>query len=403
MQIDFASSPTSSVGVEMELELVDRHTRELRSGASAILEELGAGREAGHPNAKHELLESCVEIITDVCSTVGEARDDLAGTLAEVTAAAAANDLDVMCSGTHPFSQWSNQDVTPDPRYQKLIEDHQWLARRLQIFGIHVHVGVRSPDKVMPIVNALTGYVAHFLALSASSPYWLGSDTGLASSRSKVFEALPTAGLPHQLANWSEFEEFMETLVSSHTIKTIREVWWDIRPHPNFGTVELRICDGLPTLREVAAIAAMSQCLVTRFDSLLDRGYTLPTPKSWVVRQNKWRAARYGVDAEVIIDDKGKLQPLREAVRDLVDELEPVAVKLGCVDELMYALEMAEAPSYQRQRQIVANGGSLVDVVDSLIDELRRDQPAALDVPTSRVPTAGPTSTSPASSGRVDE
>ncbi|MEP7056033.1 MAG: glutamate--cysteine ligase [Actinomycetota bacterium] len=377
MQIDFASSPTSSVGVEMELELVDRQTRELRSGATAILDQLGAGRPEGHPNAKHELLESCVEIITNVCSRVGEARDDLARTLAEVTAAAAADGLEVMCSGTHPFSQWSEQVVAADPRYQQLIEDHQWLARRLQIFGIHVHVGVRSPDKVMPIVNALTGYIAHFLSLSASSPYWLGIDTGLASSRSKIFEALPTAGLPHQLANWSEFEEFMQTLVSSNTIKSIREVWWDIRPHPNFGTVELRICDGLPTLREVATMAAMSQCLVHRFDSLLDRGYTLPTPKSWVVRQNKWRAARYGVDAEIIIDDGGTLQPVREAIRDLVDELEPVADRLGCTEELMYALEMAQAPSYQRQRQIVAGGGSLVDVVDALVTELRLDQPGA--------------------------
>ena len=393
MQIDFASSPTSSVGVEMELELVDRETRELRSGATEILTELGAGRAEGHPNAKHELLESCVEIITNVCSTVGEARNDLAGTLAEVTAAASAGGMDVMCSGTHPFSQWSRQEITPDPRYNQLIEDHQWLARRLQIFGIHVHVGVRSPDKVMPIVNALTTYIPHFLALSASSPYWLGADTGLASGRSKIFEALPNAGLPHQLANWSEFEEFMETLVASNSIKTIREVWWDIRPHPNFGTVELRICDGIPTLREVAAVAAISQCLVTRFDSLLDRGYTLPTPKSWVARQNKWRAARYGVDAEIIVDDKGTLQPLREAVSELVDELEPVADKLGCTEELRYALEMAQAPSYLRQRQIVANGGTLVDVVDSLVDELRRDQPAALALAASRQPTSSPLST----------
>ncbi|MDQ1710422.1 MAG: glutamate---cysteine ligase / carboxylate-amine ligase [Frankiaceae bacterium] len=379
MQINFASSPTSSVGVEMELELVDRETRELRSGATQILEQLAEDRGGEeHPNAKHELLESCIEIITDVCSTVGEARADLARTLAEVSGVASSNGLDVMCSGTHPFSRWSEQDVTPDPRYQQLIEDHQWLARRLQIFGIHVHVGVRSPDKVMPIVTALSGYVAHFLALSASSPYWLGSDTGLASARSKVFEGLPNAGLPHQLANWAEFEEYMETLVCSNTIKTIREVWWDIRPHPNFGTVELRICDGLPTLREVAAVAAMSQCLVTRFDSLLDRGYTLPTPKTWVVAQNKWRAARYGADAEIIIDERGTLQPLREAVADLVHELDPVADKLGCAEELNYALEMAQAPSYLRQRQIVAAGGSLVDVVDGLVDELRRDQPAAV-------------------------
>ena len=389
MRIDFASSPTSSVGVEMELELIDRDTRQLRSGASEILAELGQGHpDGGHPKAKHELLESCIEIITGVCSTVGEARNDLAGTLAEVTAAASTRGLDVMCSGTHPFSDWSEQDISPIPRYARLIEDHQWLARRLEIFGIHVHVGVRSPDKVMPILNALTSYVPHFLGMSASSPYWLGSDTGLASSRSKIFECLATAGLPYQLEDWAKFEELMETLISAHTIESIRDVWWDIRPHPNFGTVEIRICDGIPTLREVATIAAISQCLVTRFDTLLDRGYKLPMPKSWVVRENKWRAARYGVNTDIIIDDTGALQPLREAVRDLVDELEPVADKLGCAEELKYANEMVNRPSYLRQRQVVANGGSLVDVVDSLIDELRRDLPSPLDLSPTMHPVA---------------
>jgi carboxylate-amine ligase len=297
-----------------------------------------------------------------------------------VTAQTSQRGMELMCSGTHPFSDWAKQQISPNPRYARLVEDMQWLARRLQIFGIHVHVGVRSPDKVIPIVNALSSYIPHFLALSASSPYWVGNDTGLASSRSKVFEGLPTAGLPYQLSGWDQFESFMDTLISSHTIHSVREVWWDIRPHPNFGTVELRICDGLPTLREVAAMAALSQCLVTRLDTLYDRGYTLPVPKSWVLRENKWRAARYGVDAEIILDEKGTLQPIKEAVNELVHELEPVADKLGCADELEYALVMAERPSYLRQRQVVANGGTLTDVVDSLVEELRTDQPSAIDI-----------------------
>jgi carboxylate-amine ligase len=381
LHIDFHSSPTSSLGVEVELEIVDRETRELRSGATEVLTELGAEHPGGeHPKAKHELLESTIEIITGICSTVSEARDDLAGTLAEVTAQTSQRGMELMCSGTHPFSDWAKQQISPNPRYARLVEDMQWLARRLQIFGIHVHVGVRSPDKVIPIVNALSSYIPHFLALSASSPYWVGNDTGLASSRSKVFEGLPTAGLPYQLSGWDQFESFMDTLISSHTIHSVREVWWDIRPHPNFGTVELRICDGLPTLREVAAMAAMSQCLVTRLDTLYDRGYTLPTPKSWVLRENKWRAARYGVDAEIILDEKGTLQPIKESVNELVHELEPVADKLGCTDELEYALVMAERPSYLRQRQIVANGGTLPDVVDSLVQELATDQPSPIDV-----------------------
>ena len=229
------------------------------------------------PKAKHELFESTVEIITGVCSSVAEAKADLAATLEEVTLGRPSGaGLGVMCSGTHPLTDWNTQTVSPDARYAKLIEEMQWLARRLLIFGVHVHVGVRSPDKAIPIVNALTAYVPHFLALSASSPYWIGTDTGLASARSKVFEGLPTAGLPYQLSGWEEFEGLMGTLVTSGTIETIREVWWDIRPHPNFGTVELRICDGLPTLQEVGAVAALAQCLVDQLNTQVDRGYQLP-------------------------------------------------------------------------------------------------------------------------------
>jgi YbdK family carboxylate-amine ligase len=372
VQIPFTSSPRSSLGVEWELELVDLQTRELRGAASDILVELGNPHGGEHPKAKHELLESCIEVITGVCGNVDEAVSDLAGTVAEVAAAAADRGLGLMCSGTHPFTDWASQQISPDPRYAQLVEDMQWLARRLQIFGVHVHVGVRSPDKVIPIVNALTAYIPHFLALSASSPYWLGTDTGLASARSKVFEGLPTAGLPYQLSGWDDFEQFMETLISARTISTIREVWWDVRPHPQFGTVELRICDGLPTLFEISWAAAMSQCLVEMFNSQIDKGYTLPTPKGWTVRENKWRAARYGIDAEILVDDQGSTAPLRDLVVDLVDELMPFAERLDCTKELARARDMLEIrPSADRQRAVAAaNDGDLEAVVDALLQEM---------------------------------
>jgi carboxylate-amine ligase len=374
VHIDFLPSERTSLGVEMELEIVDRDTRELRSGATEILEILGAEHDGDHPKAKHELLESTIEIITGVCMTVPEARADLAATLDQLTASTGPRGMELLCSGTHPFSDWADQQISPNPRYVQLLEEMQWMARRLQIFGIHVHVGVRSAEKAIAIANALSLYIPHFLALSASSPYWMGRDTGLASSRSKVFEGLPTAGLPYQLSGWDEFETFMTTLVSARSITSIREVWWDIRPHPGFGTVELRICDGLPTLREVGAVAAMSQCLVEWLNTLIDRGYTLPLPRTWVVRENKWRAARHGVDAELVMDEKGTLSPVRTEVRRLVEELAPVASRLECDDDLQYALVMAERPSYMRQRAIVEAGGSLVDVVDSLITELRTNE-----------------------------
>ena len=375
VQIPFTSSPRSSLGVEWELELVDLETRELASGraASEILAELGAPHGGEHPKAKHELLESCIEIITGVCSTVAEAERDLQETLTEVCQAANRRGLGVMCSGTHPFTDWATQTISPNPRYHKLIEDMQWLARRLQIFGVHVHVGVRSPEKAIPIVNALTAYIPHFLALSASSPFWMGADTGLASARTKVFEGLPTAGLPYQLSGWDDFEDFMETLISAQTIETIREVWWDVRPHPNFGTVELRICDGLPTMREIGWAAALSQCLVEMFNSQLDKGYTLPTPKGWTVRENKWRAARYGVDAELILDESGRTGPLRDVVYELIDDLSPIADRLDCTQELLRAKEILDTgPSYLRQREVAAaSGGDLRAVVDALVAEMR--------------------------------
>jgi carboxylate-amine ligase len=376
VNIQFNASERSSLGVEVELEIIDRQSRELASAASSVLEELGAGHPGGdHPKAKHELFECTIEIITGICSSVAEARNDLGTTLKEVAAAADRRGLALICSGTHPFSDWHDQQVSPDARYHKLVDEMQWLARRLQIFGVHFHVGVRSAEKSIAIANGLTTYIPHFLGLSASSPYWHGHDTGLASSRSKVFENLPTAGLPYRLDDWAEFEKFMGTLVNAQAITSIREVWWDIRPHPDFGTVELRICDGIPTLGEVAGLAALAQCLVEWFDTLIDAGNALPVPREWVIRVNKWRAARYGIDADIIGDDYGTRVPLAESIRELVEELSPVATRLGCLEELRSNLDVVDhGPSYLRQRRVLAAGGSYPDVVDSLIQEMETDR-----------------------------
>lgn len=373
MHIDFSPSQRTSLGVEWELELVDFDTRQLVGVSGDVLAAISPNGDGEHPKAKHELLQSCVEVITGICQSVAEAQADLAGTVAEVRAAAATYNAGVMCSGTHPITDWATQRVTDNPRYLQLIERNQWMARQLQIFGVHVHCGVRAPGKAIPIVNALLGYLPHFLALSASSPYWIGSDTGLASYRSKVFEALPTAGLPYQLSGWDAFENYMEALISSHAIESIREVWWDIRPHPNFGTVELRICDGLPTLDEIGCVAALAQCLVERFDRQLDNGYTLPEPRPWLVRENKWRAARYGLEAEIVVDNSGRVQPVREAIADLIDDLLPIARRLDCATELEAIPRLvARGASYQRQRAVAAAyDGDLEPVVDLLLAEMR--------------------------------
>ena len=235
--------------------------------------------EAGeHPKIQYELMQSTVEVVTGICSTVSEVKDDLSATIAQLERITGRRGTMLACAGTHPVSDWRDAKMAPIQRYAELVEQMQWLARRIQTFGVHVHVGIRDGSKAIPIVNALAAYLPHFLALTASSPFWSGQDTGLASSRAIVFGGLPTSGPPQPLTDWTEFEEYMDTLLRAGTIRSIKEVWWDIRPHPDFGTVEIRMFDGVPTLREIGMAAALSQSLVQLLDTQLDRGYTAAHP-----------------------------------------------------------------------------------------------------------------------------
>jgi carboxylate-amine ligase len=374
--IEFKPSRGASLGIEWELQLIDARTRRLRQDAREVLAALPALSETGEiPKIRHELMESTVEIVTGICHTVGQAKADLAATVAQIRSVVDPRGIALACTGTHPISDWRDAVMAPVERYAELVQQMQWLARRIQTFGVHVHVGVGHVDKAIPIVNALASYLPHFLALTASSPFWSGHDTGLASSRAIVFGSLPTAGPPHLLADWAEFEEYMATLVRAGTIRSIKEVWWDIRPHPDFGTIEIRMMDGIPTLREVGMVAAICQSLVSLFDQQLDRGYTLPRPAAWVVRDNKWRATRYGLDAIVITDDTGGTAPLRDELYELIRELEPVADRIGCAEELKVAGEVLDqGASYERQRAIRAEGGTLEDVVAASITEFREDR-----------------------------
>ncbi|HUK72924.1 MAG TPA: glutamate--cysteine ligase [Streptosporangiaceae bacterium] len=376
MVIAWNASRGATLGVEWELQLIDAQSRLLRQDAGAVLALLpGLSEDGEHPRIRHELMQSTVEVVTGICSTVPEAKTDLAATIRELQRITDARGTMLACAGTHPVSDWRDARMAPIQRYADLVEQMQWLARRIQTFGVHVHVGLRDGSKAIPIVNALAAYLPHFLALTASSPYWCGQDTGLASSRSVVFGALPMAGPPHQLAKWSEFEDYMDTLLRAGTIRSIKEVWWDIRPHPDFGTVEVRMFDGVPTLREIGMVAALTQCLVRQFDFQLDRGYTLPSQAAWVIRDNKWRATRYGLDAMVITDDTGATAPLRDELYELVREMEPVADRMGCADELCVVSDVLEhGASYERQREMIVGGGELTDVVDALVTEFAEDR-----------------------------
>lgn len=379
MTINFTSNPRPTIGVEMEFHLVDAVTGELASASAAILEEMGASHPRGeHPKAKHELFQSTVEIITGVCESPAEAGDDLRTTIAELRASAERRGLTIVSSGTHPFGLAREQLVSPQQRYLDLIEDLQWPARRMLICGMHVHVGVPDGSRAIRIIGELMRHHPLFLALSSSSPYFESEDSGLASARTKLFEGLPTAGLPPPLADWQDFEAFMSTLLDSGCISSIREVWWDIRPHPDFGTVEFRMCDATPTVRETVALAALAQTLVEWTNRRIDDGSLPPAPREWTIRENRWLAARYGIDAELIVEhpDTGhpERRPVRSMVTDLIDELRPVASDLGNLGHLADLEMILDVGSgAQRQRQVVDEGGTLADVVHHLAAELAAD------------------------------
>jgi carboxylate-amine ligase len=376
MTIWWNPSRGATLGIEWELQLIDAASRLLRQDAREVITALrGPGGAPDEQKIHDELMQSTIEVVTGVCSTVSEAVADLAATIAQLQRITDMRGTMLACAGTHPVSDWRDAKMAPIQRYAELVEQMQWLARRIQTFGVHVHVGLRDGSKAIPIVNALAAYLPHFLALTASSPFWGGHDTGLASSRAVIFGGLPTAGPPHLLADWTEFEEYMDTLMRAGTIRSIKEVWWDVRPHPDFGTIEIRMFDGVPTLREVGMVAALSQSLVQLLDTQLDRGYRLPTQPLWVVRDNKWRATRYGLDAIVITDAAGSTAPLRDELYELVQELQPVAQRLGCLDELTVASEVLDSgASYERQRAVLATGGGLTDVVDALVTEFAEDR-----------------------------
>lgn len=372
VRIDFQGSAEPTLGVEWELALVDRRTRDLRNDASHLFAR--AKPRLPDPDRLHkELLKNTVEIVTGVCRTVDEAMTDLRRTLAAVVPAGDELDIDLYGAGTHPFASWTGQQLTEGHRYEELINRTQWWGRQMLIWGVHVHVGVPERDRVMPVLSALLNYYPHLQALSASSPVWAGVDTGYASNRALMFQQLPTAGLPFQFETWAEFESFAQDQLTTGVIDVLSEIRWDIRPAPHLGTIENRVCDGVSSFDDLAALIALVHCLVVDLDTRLAAGETLPTMPPWHVQENKWRAARYGLDAIIILDAQSNERLITDDLADLLVRLEPVAERLGCSAELASVADIPRrGASYQRQRVVAERtGGDLVAVVDSVVRELR--------------------------------
>lgn len=374
-RIYFNHSPKPTIGVEAELFTINKNSFDLCPGAPLILKEFP---ESAH--VKEELLECIIEVNTDICDNISEVRTDLTSRISEVQQIAEKQNMALISMGTHPFARWKDQTITESGRYINFLERMQWPVRRLIISGLHVHIGVESGEKAIAITNGMTRYIPLLIGLSANSPYFGSELTGLASTRTKIFEGLPTAGLPPFLKNYSEFQKFMRTLQKANSIQSIREVWWDIRPHPGFGTVEIRVCDAVPSVDEMVNLAALIQCLVVGLSNFYDDGAQLPILDPWVIQENKWRATRYGIDADIIVDEGGSLQSLKGAILETIDKILPIAEDLGCRNELIQLGDIVDNNQAPYQRQILHynKNNEYSDIISSTINELGKGMAVVL-------------------------
>ncbi|OKL54401.1 glutamate--cysteine ligase [Bowdeniella nasicola] len=380
MGVDFAASQRSTVGIEWELQLIDKDTLDLRQSADAVLQAVRA-KYGESEHIVQEMLLNTIEVTSRPHPTVGECGLDLADFITKVRPITDPLRIELATAGSHPFARPLYQRVTESDRYAELVKRTGYWGRQMLLYGIHVHVGVEDRDKVLPLIRALLTRFAHLQSLSASSPFWAGDDTGYASNRAMVFKQLPTAGVPRQFEHWSEYEHYLADMLHTGVIDKVDEIRWDIRPAPRLGTIEFRVCDAASNLRETLALSALIHCLVEDFSSRLDTGETLPVIPDWFVDENKWRSARYGMDAILILDDEGNEELITDTVEQMLIDLAPTANRLGCSEQLSWVGDILKlGASYQRQRTVAENhGGSLEAVAQYLVEEMKADRPIPAD------------------------
>ena len=371
---DFTSNEHPSLGIELELALVDARRMGLRSAIDKVRTELPI---EATDRAKGEFLQCYIELDTAACRRVDQARQDLARTIEAVESAAERAGLALWWGGTHPFSRWRDQEITPNPRYLELAEEYQEVVRRPVTFGLHIHVGVPSGDAAIAAMNRLAEHLPILLALSANSPFWQGRATGLHSHRIDLLEAIPTGGLPPALRSWSEYVEIVESFTRSEFIKSAKELWWDVRPNPRYGTVEVRICDTPADLCAALALTALTQCLVAEPGSSRAECAPPSEARGQAIRQNRWLARRHGMGARLADMETGTPAPARELAKRLVDRLMPAAESLGCASDLARVAELADGPSgAERQLAVLAETGNLAEVVRRGVAAARVAEPA---------------------------
>ncbi len=361
--------PTFSLGIEEEYQIIDPETRELRSYITEFLEDgklILREREI-----KPEMFQSVVELGTPVCDTISDARHEVCSMRSAIATLAKQKGLTIAAAGTHPFSSWSKQEVTPFPRYYGVLEDMQYVARQLLIFGMHVHVGIEDEELRIDIFNQVRYMLPHILALSTSSPFWEGQNTGLKSFRSIIFEQFPRSGVPGEFASWAEFQRYLDLLMRTNSIDDGKRIWWDVRIHPNFPTLEFRVCDMCTRVEEVLCLAALFQAICVMLYRLRRDNKQWRIYRTELIQENKWRAVRYGIDGKMI--DLGRQSELqtRDLIHELVALVDPVLDDLGSRREVQYAFHILRSgTSADRQLRVYnQSGGDLKAVVDHLVRE----------------------------------
>lgn len=326
-ELIFNKSPAPTIGVELEVQILDPETLELAPLAPAILKMVPPSQKE---RIKPEFIQSMVEINTGICSTVAEVEQDLRHSYQMLKNIVDDIGGSLYCVSLHPFSRALEQRASNNPRYKRILKDLQIVGRRFITQGLHVHIGVDDAEKVIRINNNIRIYLPILLALTTSSPFFEEEDTGLMSYRSKLFESLPLAGMPDSLDNWEEFDNLVTLLTQSGIIKSVKDIWWDVRPHPDFGTIEIRICDLPYSMRDILALTALVQALVLSLSEQSEN----PEPHIQILRSNKWQAARYGIDGVYVDPFFGKKCTMKEATINLYKYVKPVAETLKSTDYL---------------------------------------------------------------------
>ena len=360
--------PSLTIGIEEEYQIIDPQTRELRSYITEILEE---GRLVLREQLKPELHQSVVEVGSTVCQTPAEARAELVRLRRAIADLAAKNGLKIAAAGTHPFSSWLKQEITPLERYLGVKKDMQQLAQQLLIFGTHVHIGIEDREFLVDAMNVARYMLPHVLCLSTSSPFWMGRDTGLKSYRSIIFRNFPRTGIPRVFHSWADLTYLVETLVRTNCVPDGTKIWWDVRPNWKYPTLEFRICDVCTRVDEAVCVAAIFQAIVAKLWKLRRDNMTFRVYPAEVIEENKWRAVRYGLEGKLIDFGKQQELPARDLIRELIEWfIGDVIDELGSRREVEYAYQiLEEGSSADRQLATYQRTGDLKGVVDELIRE----------------------------------